>query len=69
MGIINLNDCKYDKIKISSCYLIPFYQSLLPFSIEITEGKNKTEIIFVSNTKFIKEENVNDFFEQLRNLK
>lgn len=69
MGIIDLSDYMLDEIKINGCFLVPLYQPLLPLSIEITENKNKTEIVLVSNNKFIMEENVNDFFDKLINIK
>ena len=66
MGIIDLSEYKFDNLKITGCFLVPLYQPLLPFSIEITENKNKTEIILVANNKFIKETDSQDIFKKIQ---
>lgn len=63
----------YDKyntnqFKIESVFMLPFYQPLLPYAIAIIESKNKIDIIFCSNIRFIEEETADKIMNDIKNI-
>lgn len=68
MGIFNIKEYNGNNIKINRIFNIPFFQPLLPLSVTIMENENGVDIIFVTNSKIINEENVNKIFEKIENI-
>lgn len=56
------------KFSISTAFMLPFYQPLLPYVINIIETKHKTEIIFCSNDNYIDPQTANDILNRIKEV-
>lgn len=53
---------------VESVFLLPFYQPLVPYSINIMETKDKTEIVFCSNNNYINKDLANSILNRIGKL-
>lgn len=62
------NKYKAKDFEIKSAFILPFYQPLLPYVINILETETRTEVIFCSNRKYIDNETCKLITDDIKKL-
>jgi hypothetical protein len=58
-----------DKLTVTSAFMIPFFQPLLPYVVAIFEAKGKTNVVFGSNERYINSKTADKILKEVRNIK